>query len=56
MSGKEFYVDIVGKIGSMALIRREDMDIDYNIFARIEASCVGMIWVSSGDEIGRLTI
>ncbi|MGI5877218.1 MAG: uridylate kinase [Christensenellales bacterium] len=56
MSGKEFYVDIVGKIGSMALIRREDMDIDYNIFARIGSELrPGMIWVSSGaTEIGRL--
>ena len=24
--------ELVGKIGSMALIRREDADIDYNIF------------------------
>jgi hypothetical protein len=30
-----FDVDLVGKIGSMALIRREDEDIDYNIFARL---------------------
>ena len=27
-----FDFELVGKIGSMALIRKEDMDIDYNIF------------------------
>lgn len=48
--------DIVGKIGSMALIRREDQDIDYNIFSRLGAELKpGMIWVTSGaTEIGRL--
>ena len=29
--------DLVGKIGSMALIRKEDKDIDYNIFSRLGA-------------------
>ena len=49
-------IDFVGKIGSMALIRREEMDIDYNIFSRLGAELKpGMIWVSSGAvEIGRL--
>lgn len=49
-------IDLVGKIGSMALIRREDKDIDYNIFSRLGAELKpGMIWVSSGaTEIGRL--
>ena len=49
-------VELVGKIGSMALIRREDNDIDYNIFSRLGAELKpGMIWVSSGaTEIGRL--
>lgn len=49
-------IDLVGKIGSMALIRREDNDIDYNIFSRLGAELrPGMIWVSSGaTEIGRL--
>lgn len=49
-------IDLVGKIGSMALIRREDSDIDYNIFSRLGAELKpGMIWVSSGAvEIGRL--
>jgi glutamate 5-kinase len=49
-------VELVGKIGSMALIRREDNDIDYNIFSRLGAELrPGMVWVSSGaTEIGRL--
>ena len=48
--------DLVGKIGSMALIRREDADIDYNIFSRLGKELKpGMIWVTSGAaEIGRL--
>ena len=48
--------DLVGKIGSMALIRKEDQDIDYNIFSRLGAELrPGMIWVTSGaTEIGRL--
>lgn len=49
-------IELVGKIGSMALIRRADHDIDYNIFSRIGAELKpGMVWVSSGaTEIGRL--
>ena len=48
--------ELVGKIGSMALIRREDADIDYNIFSRLGRELEpGMIWVTSGAaEIGRL--
>ncbi len=48
--------DLVVKIGSMALIRREDNDIDYNIFSRLGAQLTpGMILVSSGaTEIGRV--
>ncbi|MBR3098995.1 MAG: uridylate kinase [Clostridia bacterium] len=48
--------ELVGKIGSMALIRKEDQDIDYNIFSRLGAELKpGMIWVTSGaTEIGRL--
>ncbi len=48
--------ELVGKIGSMALIRKEDRDIDYNIIARLADQLrPGMIWVSSGAaEIGRL--
>lgn len=49
-------IDLVGKIGSMALIQREEMDMDYNIFARLGRELKpGMVWVSSGaTEIGRL--
>jgi len=51
-----FDVELVGKIGSMALINKEYSDIDYNIFARISKELKpGYIWVSSGaTEIGRL--
>lgn len=49
-------IDLVGKIGSMALIDRKHNDIDYNKFARISRQLKpGMIWVTSGaTEIGRL--
>jgi glutamate 5-kinase len=49
-------IELVGKIGSMALIDRENNDIDYNKFARIGRELKpGMIWVTSGAaEIGRL--
>ena len=49
-------ISLVIKIGSMALIRREDNDIDYNIFARLSGELrPGMLLVSSGaTEIGRL--
>lgn len=52
----DYQFDLVGKIGSMALIRREDRDIDYNIFSRLGSELrPGMIWVTSGaTEIGRL--
>ncbi len=48
--------DIVIKIGSMALIRHEDGDLDYNIFSRLGGSLrPGMLLVSSGaTEIGRI--
>lgn len=51
-----FDYELVGKIGSMALIRKADNDIDYNIFSRLGRELrPGMIWVSSGAaEIGRL--
>ena len=51
-----FDVELVGKIGSMALIREAEHDIDYNVFSRIGSELrPGMIWVSSGAvEIGRL--
>ncbi len=49
-------IDLVIKIGSMALVRREDNDIDYNIFSRLSGELrPGMLLVSSGaTEIGRL--
>lgn len=52
----QFDMDMVGKIGSMALIRQQEHDIDYNVFSRIGRELhPGMIWVSSGAvEIGRL--
>lgn len=49
-------IELVGKIGSMALIDVKHHDIDYNKFARIGRQLKpGMIWVTSGaTEIGRL--
>ena len=54
--GKMGKIDLVVKIGSMALIRKEDNDIDYNILSRLSAELQpGMVLVSSGaTEIGRL--
>lgn len=51
-----FDIELVGKIGSMALIREAEHDIDYNVFSRIGSELhPGIIWVSSGAvEIGRL--
>ena len=51
-----FDVELVGKIGSMALINKEYNDIDYNIIARISRELrPGCFWVTSGaTEIGRL--
>ena len=41
--------ELVGKIGSMALIDREDGIIDYTRVARISRELrPGYIWVSSG--------
>jgi glutamate 5-kinase len=49
-------IRMVVKIGSMALIRKEDSDIDYNILSRLSRELTpGDILVSSGaTEIGRL--
>lgn len=49
-------IELVGKIGSMALIDRKHNSIDYNKFARLGRQLrPGMVWVSSGaTEIGRL--
>lgn len=51
-----FDIELVGKIGSMALINKENNDIDYNILSRISRELKpGYIWVTSGaTEIGRL--
>ncbi|MGI6152597.1 MAG: uridylate kinase [Christensenellaceae bacterium] len=51
-----FDFDVVVKIGSMALIRKKDNDLDYNIFARLARELKpGYILVSSGaTEIGRI--
>ena len=51
-----FDIELVGKIGSMALIDREDGIIDYTRVARLSRELrPGYIWVSSGaTEIGRL--
>ena len=51
-----FDIELVGKVGSMALINKEHDDIDYNIIARISRDLhPGIIWVTSGaTEIGRL--
>lgn len=51
-----FDFELVGKIGSMALVNSAYSDIDYNIIARISSELrPGMIWVTSGaTEIGRL--
>ena len=49
-------IDLVIKIGSMALIQKEDSVIDYNVFQRLgNALRPGMLLVTSGAaEIGRL--
>ncbi len=49
-------VELVGKIGSMALIDKVHGTIDYNKFYRLGAQLrPGMIWVSSGaTEIGKI--
>jgi glutamate 5-kinase len=51
-----FEVELVGKIGSMALIDRNKGAVDEAIFARLACALTpGVIWVSSGaTEIGRL--
>ncbi|MFW5780791.1 MAG: uridylate kinase [Bacillota bacterium] len=52
----KFDIELVGKVGSMALINKLHDDIDYNIIARISRYLKpGYIWVTSGAaEIGRL--
>lgn len=52
----KFDVELVGKVGSMALVDKAWGDIDYNAIARISRELkAGYIWVSSGaTEIGRI--
>jgi glutamate 5-kinase len=49
-------IELVGKVGSMALIDKEKKGIDYNIFAQISMYLKpGYVWVTSGAaEIGRI--
>ena len=49
-------IEIVGKIGSMAMIRSDRRSIDYNIISQVADELrPGMVWVTSGaTEIGRL--
>lgn len=51
-----FDIELVGKIGSMALIDREYNDLNYNIIARLSRELrPGYVWVTSGaTEIGKL--
>jgi len=51
-----YQFELVGKIGSMALIQPDNQDMNYNIFSRLGSELrPGMIWVTSGaTEIGRL--
>ncbi len=52
----KFDCEVVGKIGSMALIQKGEYDIDYNVFSRIGMDLTpDFIWVSSGAAvIGRV--
>ncbi|PKM63095.1 MAG: uridylate kinase [Firmicutes bacterium HGW-Firmicutes-21] len=51
-----FDCEIVGKIGSMALINHEINELDYNTFSRIgKYLSPGCVWISSGAvEIGKI--
>lgn len=45
----DFDIELVGKIGSMALIDRDYQDMNYNIIARLSRELrPGYIWVTSG--------
>ena len=52
----KFNVELVGKIGSMALINKESNMLDYTLIARLSSELKpGYIWVTSGAaETGRL--
>lgn len=51
-----FDIELVGKIGSMALIDRDYKDLNYNIIARLSRELKpGYVWVTSGaTEIGKI--
>ena len=51
-----FDVELVGKIGSMALINKENATLDYTLIARLSRELKpGYVWVTSGAvETGRL--
>ncbi len=52
----KFDIELVGKIGSMALINKENNILDYTLIARLSSELKpGYIWVTSGAaETGRL--
>ncbi|MDE6189044.1 MAG: uridylate kinase [Clostridia bacterium] len=52
----KFDIELVGKVGSMALVNKKWGDIDYNAISRISRELrPGYIWVTSGaTEIGRI--
>ncbi len=52
----KFDIELVGKVGSMALINTKKNDIDSDVIARISSYLrPGFVWVTSGaTEIGRL--
>lgn len=52
----KFDIELVGKVGSMALIDRENGDMNYNVIARLSRELQpGYVWVTSGAvEIGKL--
>lgn len=52
----KFDIELVGKVGSMALVNKQWGDIDYNVIAKLSRQLrPGYIWVTSGaTEIGRI--
>lgn len=52
----KFDIELVGKIGSMALVNTIDNDLDYNVISHISRALKpGYVWVTSGaTEIGRI--
>ncbi len=52
----KFDIELVGKIGSMALIDKANGDINYNVIARLSRELrPGYVWVTSGAvEIGKI--